>query len=513
MIVVEMQAATDAAGTLQTFYLSSDGYSTSLTDTPPNTFLNPVLIDPATIGISAFSDGRTGGATKLESGEIVLANADGALDSWSNYSFDGRPVIIRSGTRGGAYPASFLTVMTGTVEDVTHDWRKVVIRLRDKQFYLDKPALTVAYAGNNSLPNGLEGTPNDVGGKLKPKVYGKVFNIEPAFVNTSKLTYQVHQGIISDITAVYDRGLALTKGADYATSALLQAATPAASTYITCFAEGYFRLGSSPAGMITCDVVQGATAADRTAAQILKKFATDAGLTSGEISSGDITALDTDTSAVVGIYLNAEETTFSAAMDEIAASVGAWYGFDALGVLRMGRLTAPTTSAVTTLTTVEIQEGIERRAPNDTNIPSWRSVVNHSKIYAVQDSDLAGAVTDVRKAYLSNQYRTSKSEDATIKTQWLLSDQITYDTLLTSSSDADTEATRRLNLYKVKRDVFDVPVNLSVYLSGNGGNQLKMLDVIQMTINRFGCDAGRYFRLIGYRIELKTETVILTIWG
>lgn len=513
MIVVELQAAIDAAGTVSTFYLSTERFTTSPTDTPANISFEDILIDAGSIGINAFSNGRTGGATKLEVGEIKLSNPDGVFDSWSNYSFDGRSITIRSGSPDGDYPTDFATVLSGTSDGIELNWNTVIVRLKDKQFYFDKPVLSTVFAGNNSLPNGLEGTSNDVGGKLKPRTIGKVFNVSPPLVNTSKLTYQVNQGTVNDISAVYDRGLALTKGADYATSALLQAASPAASTYITCFAEGYFRLGSSPAGQVTADVLQGATGADRTVAQILKQLALDSGLSSGEISSSDVTALDSANSNVVGLWLNDQDTSFGSVMDEIAGSIGAWYGFDSLGVLRMGRLLTPAGTPTITMYDYQIQDKIERNTPKDTSIPTYRVNVSHTKLFTVQSSDLAGAVTDATRALLATEYRLEKSEDTSILTQWKQSVPISYQTLLTSSSDASTEAARLLALYKVRRDVFTLPITLEEFSTGNAGNALQILDVVRVVLPRFGMDSGRDFRLIGYSIDMQEETCILTLWG
>jgi len=506
MILVELTAAIDAAGTLQTFYVSTDRFVTAPTDTPANTAFEPSLTDPGSIGISAFGDGRTGGGTKLEVGEIVLANANGQYDAWINYGFDGRAVTIRTGTTG-AYPGAFSTILTGTVEAVEATRKQVVIRLRDKQFIFAVPVLTTKYAGTNSLPNGLEGTATDIKGQAKPRTLGKVFNIQPAFINTSKLTFQVSDGAVSDIVAVYDRGASITKGADYANSTLLQAAAPGAGTYITCFAEGLFRLGTSPAGEITVDVTQGANAAARTVAQILKQLALDAGVASGSISAADVTALDTANSAVVGLYVSGD-TTFQQAMDQIAASVGAFYGFDGAGVLRMGRLAAPSGTAVTTLEDFHILN-IERRVLRDVSIPIWSATVNHTRLGVAQPNDLAGAVTAATRAYLASEYRAEVATDAAIKTQFLLAPDMTVDTLLTSASDAATEAARLLALFKVRRDALDVTVRSDVVAS----NALKLMDVITVKSARFGLSAGKDFRVLGIRTELSKSRAVLTVWG
>ncbi len=531
MMAIELTAAIDAAGTLQTFYLADGRLVTGAGDTPANTAFDDSLIDPGSVGLAAFGYGRTSGDTKLDTGEIVIANVDGAYDAWVGYGFDGRQIIIRSGDPGSPYPGGWTTVMVGTAEAPEATYSKLVIRLRDRQFVLDKPALQNLYAGTNSLPNGLEGTPTDIKGKRKPKVYGLVRSIEPFLVNTSKLTYQVCDGAVASITA-YDRGLALTAGADYATSALLQAATVTAGTYATCLAEGYFRLGSTPAGLVTADVTQGANAAARTAAQIAKAILTDAGLATGQyltsrsalvlrdratnqpltsrggsIPATDVTAMDTANSAVCGVYVS-DDTTIAQALDFVVGGVGGYYGFDQTGTIRMGILTAPSGSPVATILRTDMLS-IERQPAKDAGIPIWRATINYSKLGRAQPTDLASSVTAAERARLQDTWRASSSADASIKTQFLMAGEITRDSPLTDDTAAATEAARVLALYKVRRDVLEVPVHID-FATENG---LWLLQVVNVTISRFGLNAGKLFRIIGIRFELGSRRAVLTLWG
>ena len=503
-ILIEIDAAIDAAGTVSTFYVSTDRFVTGTADTPAHIAFDPRLIDPGTIGLNAFADGRTGGNTKLETGEIVLSNVDGGLDGWNEYSFDGRTVTIRGGSTG-AYPDDYTTLFTGTIEAVEMSTEQAVLRLRDKQWRLNLPALSARYAGTNSLPNGVEGTPDDLQDQVKPKAYGKVLNVSPPLVNTSKLTYEV--GVCNSIDAVYDQGLALTAGTTHASLSALQAATVAAGTVDKCPSAGYFRIGSNPVGAITADVTQGATAGDRTAAQIIKALALAAGFSAGEIDSGDVTALDTAASQVLGIWLS-NEASFQSAMDDVANSIGAWYGFDASGKLRMGQILAPATP-VLTLYDYDVLAGFERRPPKDNGIPIWSAVVRHTKYWTVQPNDLAGAVSNPRRAILSQEYRRAAATDASIKTQWLLAGTLDVDTLMTSAANAVTEATRLLNLYKVKRDIYDVPITLNVMATYS----LKIGSVVRFEYPRFGLDSGQDFMVVGVRLELSTNRAILTLWG
>jgi len=503
VILIELTAAIDAAGTLQTFYVAAGRYVTAPGDTPAHTAFLDRLLDPGSLGRHAYADGRTGGATRLETGEIVIANADGALDGWINYSFDGRAVVIRSG-EAGAYPASFTTLLTGTAEGIEATFDKIVVRLRDKSWVFDKPVCGSTYAGNNSLPNGLEGAQQDVKGRRKPKTYGKVYNVSPPCVNTSRLIYEV--GVCNAVDAGYDRGATLTKGADYTSQSDMETNVPAAGNFRAWPAGGYVRLGSQPAGQVTFDVTQGATAGNRTVAQILKQLALDAGIASGAINSADVTALDTANSAVVGIWVD-DETSFLAAMDQVAASVGAWYGFDAGGTLRMGQLTAPSGTPALTLYDYDIGEAIERVPPKDIGIPAWRMTLGYARNFTVQASDLAGSVSAVRAAWLAEDFRREKAEDAAVKTQWLLAPEPESMGLLTAQADASTEVTRQLNLYKVRRDVYDVPLSIERAAG------LDLMAVVRLVYARFNMGAGRDFRLIGLRFELAEARAVLSLWG
>lgn len=508
MILVELTAATDAAGTTQTFYVSDERFVTEPDDTPANTAFRPSLIDPGSIGVHAFSDGRTGGATKLETGELVLANGDGHYDAWKDYGFDGREIVIRSGEAGAAYPGGFQVLFRGAMEAVEVDSAKAVVRLRDKQFVLSRLVQETRYAGTNSGSTGLEGTADDLKGKVKPKCFGKVFNIAPPCVNTNTRVYEVHDGgAVASIT-VYQGGLAMTPNAtpDYANSAALLAAAITAGTFATCLAEGLFRLGSDPSGEITADVTQGATAADRTAAQVLKALAIAAGVDAGDINASDVTALDSDNSAEVGIWIG-EEVSAQDAMDQIARSVGAAYNFDGPGELRMWRLEAPSGSAALSLAEYQIGD-LERRPPRDNTVPVWSVTVKHSRLYRTQTADLAGAVTAARRAYLAEEHRRHTSEDAGVKDQFLLAGAMEVETLLTSASDAETETDRLLALHSVPRDIFDFWVPLSAIPDG-----LKLGDVVEITHSRFGLSGGESFRLIGYRPELARKIAYLTVWG
>jgi hypothetical protein len=510
MILVEIQAAIDAAGTLTTLCLADSHFTTSPSDTPANTSFIQALSDPGSIGVHAYSDGKTtGGATKLETGEIVVVNVGGRFDDWLDYGFDGRTVTIRYG-EGGRYPEDFQTLFTGTLEGQPEvSFESLVFRLRDKQYLFSVPALITRYAGSNVLPLGFEGVPADVMGKVKPRVFGTVFNVSPVQVNTSKMTYQVSEGALASIGPVYDGGLALTFGADFATKELLQASTPASGAYNTCLAEGFFQLGANPSGLVTADAVQGASAGDRTVAQILRRLAAIA-LPSAEISAGDVAALDAISSGVAGIWLGDESTTILSAMDLVAASIGAWYGFDESGVLRMGVLTEPSGDPVFDIHDFHALEGIERRPARDNGVPVWRVTLKYARIWTVQTSGLLGAVMPDRRAYLALASRSVVWPDTDVKRKHLLATDMVVDGVLAYPADAAVEADRQLQLQKKRRDIFDVPISLNSLM---GRQPVQLMRTGRLTIPRFQLNNGKLFRVIGRRLELASKKIIFTVWG
>ncbi|HYE46213.1 MAG TPA: hypothetical protein VEA44_10625 [Caulobacter sp.] len=507
MITAEITAAVDGAGTLRTFYAADAGFVTEPTDTPANTAFAASLTDPGSIAVTAFGDGRTGGATRLALGEMRLANVDGQYDGWLDFAFDGRPVVLRRGATAGAYPGSMQAVFTGTIEALTVTTKAVVVRLRDKQLIFDRKALPNTYAGSNIAGNGIEGGPDDIKGQSKPRLFGYGFYLPAPCVSPQKAVYQPNDGPLFSIDAVYVAGDALTNAGDYPDSPSLLAATlTPGPTFVTCLAEGLFRLAADPGGKsVRCDAVQGGTPDVRTAGQILKALALMAGLDPAEISTEDIAALDAANSSGIGLWITGDQT-FTAAMDAVSGSVGAYYGFDGPGHLRMARLEAPVGSPVLEIAENKILGNFERRPASDGDIPTWSYTIRHSRIWSI-DTDIAGSVPPGRRAYLANEYRAERAEDPLIRAKHLLATEGSADTLLVSG--AAEEAARRLELHKVRRDFFDVVVPDEVL----NGVALKIMDLVLLRARRFGLAGGRLFRVLGITPQLSKGRTTLTLWG
>lgn len=504
----ELTAWNPATLATVTYYFSSAGFVTGATDTPAHTAFHPRIQQPCLMRRDLFEKGQTFGAAQVGYGELVLVNIDGGLDGLVNLPMDGRRLVLRVGSAGAAYPSGWSTVLTATLDAPQVSLTEVSIRLRDRLSDLDVPIQATRYAGNNALPAGLEGVEDDLKERVKPLVYGQVFNAAPPCVNTSRLIYQVNDGAIASLSAVYDRGVALTAGTAYSSLADMEANAPAAGAFRAWLSGGYFRLGSSPVGQVTADITQGAAAANRTAGQILKAIALRVGIASGDIFAADVTALDAANSAVCGLWL-ADETTALAAMDAMANSVGAGYGFDALGQLRMMPLTLPSGAPVLELDAVSILSlELQATATGESNIPPAQIELHYANNETVQENDLAGSVTDARRAWLKEATRRVTATGASL-TAHPLAQPLVMETRLVSAANAQTEANRRAVLFGARRDRLAVTIQTTPSRLA----ALELGAVVRMTYPRFGYGAGKLFRVIGLQTDLRRGVAELTLWG
>lgn len=515
IVTADIEVYDPAIPGTRTLRYATRGYVTLPTDTPANTYYEPRIQQAGTIERSLFGSRRTSGQSQIGYGAMVLVNMDGGLDELVNYSFAGRSITIRLGTMNpGTGALTFTTVLRGTMEQAELSWQKVTIRIRDRLLDLAKPIQQTRYLGNNTLPNGLEGVAGDLKGKPKPIVFGRVWNIAPPCVNTDRRIYQVHTGsAIQSLGEVYDRGVPLTVGAAYTSQADMEANVPAAGQYRLwndATAGAFIRLGSAPAGLVTVDVLRGAAIANRTVGQLFNQILLASGISAGDISSADITALDALAGYECGVYASAEEDiTPLELLDDLCVSAGAWYAVDAQGVFRIGRVSIPTTGSVGTLTAMEIL-AIERVPSRDAGVgvPAWKTKVGYRRIYEVQN-DLASTVTDARKSFFQNEYRRVEASDAAVKTVNALSPEMEFLTALSSEADANTEAARLLTLYKTRRDMYQVTIRVDAALA----SVLDLGKVVTLQLPRFGMSAGKLFLIIGITTNLRGYQYELTLWG
>jgi hypothetical protein len=474
------------------------------------------MTEPPTFRRDIFSKNTTGGEGAVSQGDLILSNPDGALDYLRPWGFAGQQCTVLIGDSDTAYSA-FVTLIKGRVDQVLFDLAETRVRLKDRLQDLQGPMQPHNYLGNNVLPDGLEGV-DDLKDKPKPLVFGQVLNVSPPSCNTALLIYQVNDGAVYDVPAVYDSGAALPKQTNYTSQADMMATAPAAGYFRVWPAGGYFRLGTSPVGTVTADVTQSASA---TAAQIAKAVLIGPGaIPPAEVNEDDVDALDADNSAPVGIWLD-NASTVAAVLDQILGSVGAWYGADRLSIMRMQRLELPGSPILTLrrfgigtdAATGDLDMTDLRFLPTndpDRGIPTWKVSLDYARNWTVQTGNgIAGDVTDDRRSYLSKEERTVIASDDTVKVPDPAAAVKTLTTLMALQADAQAEANRILALYKTHRDFGEVDTPLTI-------DAIQALDLgmtVAVAIPRFGYDSGRPLLITGMEYNTVRSILTLAIWG
>jgi hypothetical protein len=486
-------------------------------------FYAGLLKDGAQWTRSCYRAGTTSGAVEVGVGGIIAVNADGQLDYLVNYGLAGGALTLKLLADEEADYSTALTIAVFTMEQAELSNEQVLFRVRDRLADLETTKLQANRYLGTTTTTGIEGGA-DLKGKVKPRAFGYCREISPALVNGAKLIYQANDGPIFGIPMVYDRGAALTPNmTDYTSQADMEANAPGLSEFRVWKAGGCFRLGAMPgdglpAGQITCDVMVGTTAADRTTAQILKAMAIGAGIDPGQIVAADVAELDTDNAAVIGFFAETEVSA-RAAMEEVANSIGAWFGFDRLGQLRMRRFEAPGNSPVVSLRRIGQQDvplGVydlidpQRRALEDPGrgVPTGTVTVSYQRCWTPATTDIAPIVTASRRAFLAEATRTATATDASVALQFKSAGTRGFDSLMDDATAAQAEADRLLAMHSLARSryVTRTPFDLTFL------EQVDLGSTVELRFDRFGLNAGKNFVVIAMR-PVVASVIELDLWG
>lgn len=495
-----------------TLRFATHGYVTARSDTPADTSYAARIAAPVTLTRNSTSADRTGGASALSIGTLDLVNTDGTLDGLLTYAYAGRPLRVRLVEQGAALSTAVL-LFEGLMEQPQFDWAvdgsgALRFIVRDQALSVEQPVQANAYAGSNSLPSGLEGVA-ELKGKYKPLLFGHAQQIDPPCVNTTRLIYQISDGAIYDVPAAYDSGLALTRGADYASQADMETNNPAAGAYRVWLAGGMMRIGSTPKGLITCDATEGATAASRYPGAVMARVLTACGIASGSIDATALAALDTACPWQCGYWAVDDAGTLGTRiLDALADSVGGWWAACGDAVFRAGKLVAPTGAAEATLHAGNLLALTRRQAKStDKGVPPWRVTVGYARYWHAQDVGVDIILAADKKSDLQQGYRTSSASDGAIQTAYPAAPEIRIDTLLRYAADAATLAAARLSVLGVKRDL----LRAEAVIADAAG--LDIGSIVEIVLPRFGLDAGKKFLVTGVTLDPRIDRVTLTLWG
>jgi hypothetical protein len=237
---------------------------------------------------------------------------------------------------------------------------------------------------------------------------------------------------------------------------------------------------------------------------VLRHMALVGGLKPSEINLNDTYKLSFNGPPPIGHYVQ-DSSTILQLMAAFVEGTNIFFYFDFSGQFRCGYWTAPEVETPTLyFSTDTMGSDYDRRSLRNTPVPVYRVTVNYYEIYTVQTTDLAGGVTAANRAFYASQWRTVLAEDASVKRKHPDAGEIFLNGLHKAVSYATTAATDRLALLGVRRDLIEFgcpiqPVNLG--------------QVINVTLPRFGMQAGKNMRIQDIKYELKTGRMRITCWG
>lgn len=440
------------------------------------------------------------------SGELELTNTDGEYDFLiQRYAIDGRDITVKIGTPDTPYD-DFYTIFSGTAADWSVEEDVVRIELVDNGYKLSVPAQPNVYGGTGDL----DGT-SDLAGKRKPRSFGYVKNVSAPLVIPGSLTYQINDGPVEDITAVYDRGVSITKGVNYASSALLLAATISPGAYATCLSEGLFRLNTSPSGTITADVSGDKTGGEfvTTTADIVRRLVTSSSVITDEniyLPSFDV--VNESQPSKIGYWIAPDDNdTVADVASRLMSAVGGWCGFRRNGTLEVGIFVTPQgATQAASFDRADIISISREKLPSSLTPPPYRFRVGYQRNWTKQ-TDTAGSVSASRKGFLAEEYRYADSANDSVLTDHpFAQDHAPVESFFNEQADAQDEADRQLELYRGTKGLYRMTVGLLPFA-------LDLGQVINVRYPRWDLTVGRKLRIVEMNENARDNTVEVVGYG
>jgi hypothetical protein len=197
------------------------------------------------------------------------------------------------------------------------------------------------------------------------------------------------------------------------------------------------------------------------------------------------------------------------AATDVLRSVGGWIVPRGDGAFQVGRLQAPSGAPVASLADWQVRGSVQRLAPADSNrgVPAWRVVVRYGRLARpLTEGEIVGAVDPSRRAALSLAYREAVAEDPSIKARHLMAPEMTFETYLTETADAQAEAARLLAIYGTRRAIW------RVQLDQETARDVGLGQVVSLTLSR-ALRSGALLVAIGRIDDCVNDRVQLDLWG
>ena len=445
---------------------------------------------------------------------MEILNGDAGVDELlDSLAVDARPIEILAGSPFVTSDAMQL-LFKGIMRSFRSAGRDVaVLEIDDNAWSLEKPAQDRFYAGDwpdNQLT--LEGD-ESLRGRPKPQSYGRALNIPAVLVNPTLNVWQVHDGIMQGVDAVYDLGIAFTFAGDFP-DIRDAAAAPPAGCFTTQASGGYFRLAGAPQGAVTADVRGDAAGGAflATAAGIAFRCLRDRwGWADDAIDTLSFSLTAGAAAGDVGLHLSTEEISRAAVLDALFAGIGGWWGIAGNGLMTAGILEAPAASAKAAIAESELIDLAMLEVPAEIDPAIWRVRVgyrpNWSPLSPADISPLLASEDPARWAWLQRErlYAAPLTKPELLNAH-AAAKEITFDSLFVNESDAQGLAARLLALYGGRVRLASARTPLAV-------ERLKLGWTVNVTHSRYGLSQGRNAVVVGIGIDAQArERSIDFLW-
>ncbi|WP_312553936.1 hypothetical protein, partial [Massilia sp.] len=335
---------------------------------------------------------------------------------------------------------------------------KLLLKLRDKLQRLNT-AITEAKLGGETEQKDA----------LVPFAIGQVSNITPLPVDPVTLTYRYHCASAEGVIGNEARDNAAPVG---------MTSNPLAGTVT---------LESMPAGAVTLSVKgdNGAGYCD-TAAMMVKRMVTAYGkvadrFTDADLDLDNIAAFDAAQPQPMGLYAT-ERLNVLTGCQMLLGSIGAQLVMSRMGKLRLIQLALPGAGAPFAIRPEHMVDGTLQPTGRTDVVGAVK--LGFAKSWTVQDGGTLANLPEVHKPLFTEEWlTTTKTDAATLATYRLNAEPVQVDTMLLTRADADAEAQRRLDLWKIPRTTYEfegVPELL----------QLELGQAVTVYSPRFGMAAG-----------------------
>lgn len=515
---VLVEVVVTISGVDTTLYLSNIGYVTGSSDV---TF-QPVLANSISFSEAISLDS----SISMSFGDLEINNYNGEFDIWLDptYVWTNRAIKVYVGdplwvcNTIADVRSNFELVFNGLVADVDSKSRDSInIRVRDKLERLNAPITETKL--------GTYGTWGTSGGQtnqdtLRPLVFGEVHNISPLLIDPSQLEYMVNDGSTELVIEIRDNGVPIYT--HNGTTVTLNVGVPPGNLTgaVIALSSGTFKMSQKVAGTITASVqgvnnsINLSTGAlvtgtySNNIANLIALICTQYGksttrLTAADLDLPNFAAFAAAHTEAVGIYIQ-DKTNVLEVCQTLAASVGAQIYMNRLGKLQLIRLGSNITTGLAVTTPITDSDILH----HSLQITNKSEVVAATKIgycrnWTTQTGLLTGIPAAHKDMFSTDEY-TNTVVDSSVQTSYKLNaEPEVRETMLIVKADADAEATRLNNYYKVPKITYSF-TGRSRLLSLVLGQEVT---IIHNRFNLYNGGSGKVGQVIGLRPNWSEGTI------